>query len=56
MCVKAKYTTAGMTKDKCYDVIRQGNDLLIKNGLIQIVLDDGTIGLRAFNAFDVVES
>ena len=55
MIVEAKLSTTGMTAGKNYDVIKQG-DMLIKNSMIQIVLDDGTIGLRAFSAFNVVKS
>lgn len=54
MTLKAKLTTCGMTKGKNYDVIRQEGDKLIKDGLVQIVLDDGTVGLRAFKAFEPV--
>ena len=55
MVVEAKLTTTGMTAGKRYDVIRQG-DMLIKDAMIKIVLDDGTIGLRSFSAFTVVNS
>lgn len=53
MDVRAKFTVAGMTKGKIYNVILQG-DKLIQNGMIKIVIDDGTVALRAFKAFEPV--
>lgn len=53
MILRAKYTTAGMTAQKLYEVIPQGG-LLIKDHMVKILLDDGkTMALRLFNAFDV---
>lgn len=55
MVIEANLTAVGITKGKHYDVIRQG-DKLIKDGMVQIVIDDGTIALRSFGAFTVIES
>lgn len=55
MSLIAKLTAAGMTAGKKYDVIKQDGDMFIKNRLVKIVLDDGTVGLRLFSAFDVAE-
>lgn len=49
MTIKAKFTTAGMTKNKLYDVIENVNNYY------KIVLDDGTIALRHKCGFDVVK-
>lgn len=49
MIIKAKFTTAGMTKNKLYDVIENTNDYY------KIVLDDGTIALRSHCGFEVVK-
>lgn len=50
MTVEAKFTTAGMTKGKRYDVIEEN-----KNFGYKIVLDDGTIAIRHKCGFSVVE-
>lgn len=52
MTVEAKFTTAGMTKGKRYDVIEEKKSI---NGY-KIVLDDGTVAVRHKCGFNVVES
>lgn len=54
MMLKAKYTTAGMTEGKVYQAIND-DGCLIKDHLVKIVLDNGTVGKRLFSAFQVVE-
>lgn len=43
-------TVAGITRGKQYDVIDKSDKF------IKIVLDDGKIGIRHINAFDIVKS
>ena len=52
MTVKAKFTTAGMTKGKQYDVIEEKKCI----NAYKIILDDGTIAFRHKCAFEVVNN
>ena len=52
MTVEAKFTTAGMTKGKRYDVIEERKSV---NGY-KIVLDDGTVAVRHKCGFDIVDN
>jgi len=51
MVVEAKFTTAGMTKGKRYDVIEEKKTI---NGY-KIVLDNGKIAVRHKCGFKIVE-
>lgn len=51
MTVEAKFTTAGMTKGKQYDVIEE-NEFI---HCYKIVLDDGTVAFRHKCAFEIVK-
>lgn len=48
MTVEAKFTTAGMTKGKKYDVIKDNKSI----NAYMIVLDDGTVAFRHKCAFN----
>lgn len=50
MTVEAKFTTAGMTKGKKYDVIEERKCI----NVYKIVLDDGTVAFRHKCAFIIV--
>lgn len=50
--VEAKFTTAGMTKGKRYDVIQKLDSI----DSVVIALDDGIIAVRRMCAFDIVDS
>ena len=52
MTVEAKFTTAGMTKGKRYDVIEEKKSV---NGY-KIVLDDGTVAVRHKCGFEIVDN
>lgn len=49
MTVIANLTVAGITRGKHYDVIDK------TDRFIKIVLDNGKIGVRHINAFDIVK-
>lgn len=49
MTVVANLTVAGITRGKHYDVIDKSDRF------IKIALDNGKIGIRHINAFDVVK-
>ena len=51
MTVEAKFTTAGMTKGKRYDVIEEKKCA----NAYKIVLDDGTVAYRHKCGFKVVK-
>ena len=51
MTVEAKFTTAGMTKGKQYDVIEEKKCV----NAYKIVLDDGTVAYRYKCGFKVVK-
>lgn len=52
MIVEAKFTTAGMTKGKRYDVIQTLDSI----DSIVIVLDDGTVAVRHLCAFEIIDT
>ena len=50
MTVEAKFTTAGMTRGKRYDVIEVGKYI----NAYKIVLDDGTVAFRHKCGFKII--
>ena len=50
MTVEVKFTTAGMTKGKRYDVIEENKSI----NCYKIVLDNGTIAFRHKCGFNVI--
>lgn len=55
MTLRAKLSAVGLTKDRTYNAVKMDDGYFIKDKMVKVVLDDGSVALRAFSAFEVVE-